>query len=328
MIQTKENLISHELLQKATIWLDNARWSFGWQSNKDIPYGHWNVDIAKTPKENTTDIKDKIPQEFKDIWKEINKEVFNNQAALIRCYANRHTFGTEGFIHTDTTREQDHTVVIYLNEDWHANWGGETTFYNQDSTEIIDSILPRYGRITIFPGTINHCVRPVSKICSKVRTTLMFKAAIDPKIIYPAEVLLNEFLIKIGADKKPHKVGSLRDHLLRVFQIMRSVGANDILALAGGLHSVYSTNAYKDQTLRWDDTSIRETFGPEVDRIVRLFATADRPKGLETPDGSFDDQDLFLLRCIECANLYDQNELDPTKYPNLYEFTKQFGNKG
>lgn len=328
MIQSKDNLISSELLQKAVIWLDNARWSFGWPSNKNIPFGHWNVDIAKTPKENTTDIKDKLPQEFKNIWAKINQEIFNNQAVLIRCYANRHTFGTEGYIHTDTTREQDHTIVIYLNEEWQANWGGETTFYNQDSTEIIDSILPRYGRIAVFPGTINHCARPVSRICPKARTTLMFKASIDPKSIYPAEIMLNEFLIKIGADKKTHKVGTLKDHLLRVFQILKAVGANDILALAGGLHSVYSTNVYKNQTLSWDDTSVKDTFGSEVDRIVRLFAKADRPECLENPDGSLEDLDLFLLRCIECVNLYDQNELDPTKYPNLYEFTKQFRNKG
>ena len=115
---------------------------------------------------------------------------------------------------------------------------------------------------------------------------------------------------------------------MRAFQIIRSMGGNDILALAGGMHSIYSTNEYKNNVLEWDNTVVKETFGPEVDRIVRLFAKIDRPKVLETPDGTLNETDLFLLRCIECANLYDQNELDGATYPNLYEFTKQFGNKG
>jgi len=328
MIKVTDNLIDKELLKKANVWLGQARWSFGWPSNTDVPYGHWNVDISRTPKENTTDIKDRLPQEFKDIWALVNKEVFQDQATLVRCYANRHTFGTEGYIHTDTTRDEDHTIVIYMNEIWDANWGGETSFYNADLTEIVDSILPRYGRMTVFPGNINHSARAVSRICPEVRTTLMFKAAIDPKSVYPAEVLLDEFLTKVGAHTKPHKIGTLKDHLMRVFQIIRSMGGNDILALAGGMHSIYSTNTYKNNVLEWDNTVVKETFGPEVDRIIRLFAKIDRPKVLETPDGTLNETDLFLLRCIECANLYDQNELDGATYPNLYEFTKQFGNKG
>jgi hypothetical protein len=65
-------------------------------------------------------------------------------------------------------------------------------------------------------------------------------------------------------------------------------------------------------------------FGAEVDRIARLFSTVDRPSSLESPDGSLNETDLFLLRCIECANLYDQDELDPAVYPNLCEFASKF----
>ena len=141
--------------------------------------------------------------------------------------------------------------------------------------------------------------------------------------MYQAEELLWTFLEKIGATKRPHKDGSLADHLMRTFHILKSVGAGDILALAGGLHSVYGTNAYKKPCLSKEDTQIRELFGPEVDRLVRLFSAIDRPNVLEKPDGSLEDLDLFLLRSIECANLYDQQELDQQVYPNLYEFAMQ-----
>jgi hypothetical protein len=111
------------------------------------------------------------------------------------------------------------------------------------------------------------------------------------------------------------------DHLMRVFHLMKSVGIGDILAVAGGLHSVFGTNAYKDACLPWESTLVKESFGNEVDRLVRLFARLNRPQDLM--DGSpLSEQDLFLMRCIETANLYDQGELD--QHPHLVEFSRQF----
>ena len=57
---------------------------------------------------------------------------------------------------------------------------------------------------------------------------------------------------------------------------------------------------------------------------MRLFSKIDRPNCLENPVyGAFSDVDLFLLRCIECANLYDQDELTEEQYPALFKFAKQ-----
>ena len=328
MITIKENFIPKHLLKPCEAWLDKANWVYGWPSNKNIPFGHWNVDISRTGITNPTDIAKNIPPVFKDVWTEINKELYKGQARLTRCYANKHTFGTEGFIHTDTEREEDHTIVVYLNTKWDASWGGETMFYNKDMTKIVEAVLPSYGRVVAFPGTIPHRASPLSRISTGARTTLMFKSTINPKAVYGAEVILTKFLTDIGANKRPHKRGSLMDHLIRCFHILKTTGANDILALSGGLHSVYSTNAYKQACIPFTGTILEETFGPEVDRIVRLFSQIDRPNCLENPDGSINELDLFLLRAIESANLYDQGELDPSKYPNLMEFIKQFTNRG
>lgn len=320
MVNVKDNVLPMDALRACDQWLEKANWSYGWHSNRDMPYGHWNVDITKTGVANPTDVSGRLPKEFKAVWDAVNKEFFGSQALLIRAYSNRHTFGTEGYIHTDTKRMEDHTCVIYMNKDWEADWGGETSFYTDDKSEILKSVLPKFGRTAVFPGTMPHRAGPVSRVCPKVRTTLMFKAAIDPKAVYTAEVLLDGFLKDLGADKRPHKDGSLKDHLIRTFHLLKSVGAGDVLALAGGLHSVYGTNAYRHACLQLSDTKVKDTFGEEVDRIVRLFNAANRPAVLENPDGSLNETDLFLLRCIECANLYDQNQLSPQIYPNLYEF--------
>ena len=324
MISVKDNAVDKELLDAAMYFINKANWSYGWPSNKDMPYGHWNVDFTHTTKNNSTDVTTRLPPVLMPIWQGVNQAFFGGQARLVRCYANRHTFGTEGYIHTDTERDEDQTCVVYLDKDWDPNWGGETSFYSKDLKEIVKSVIPAYGRTAVFKGNIPHCAKPVSRICPKVRTTLMFKVTINPKAVYTAEELLQSFLETIGATKKPHKRGSLADHLIRTFHILKEAGAGDILALAGGLHSVYGTNVFKKPCLNKDSTVVRDTFGPEVDRIVRLFSSIDRPKCLEKPDGSLEDLDLFLLRSIECANLYDQEELDPEKYPDLYEFATQF----
>ena len=324
MIQVKDNILSITTLKNIENYLNDANWRYGWPSNKNIPFGHWNLDITKTVANNPTDVSNRLPEDFDDLWKEINTEFFNSTGVLTRCYANRHTFGTEGYIHTDTERKEDVTVVVYLNPEWEADWGGETTFYSFDKKSILNAVLPAYGRVVAFSGNIPHCARAITRICSKARTTVMYKVTIDPKAVYSSETMLVEFLKEIGADKMPHKNGSLMDHLIRCYFILKNIGANDILAISAGLHSVYSTNAYKNACLPYESKKIEETFGPEVDRLVRMFSKIDRPNALENPDGTLSDIDLFLLRSIECANLHDQNELDPKKYPNLMDFIKQF----
>jgi SM-20-related protein len=324
MIMVKEGILPEALLKKCLYILNKASWSYGWPSNTGVPYGHWNVDLTHTTKNNPTDVSERLPDAFAEVWEIVNKEFFGGVAKLTRCYSNRHTFGTEGYIHTDTERTQDQTCIIYLDEEWNADWGGETNFYNDEKTEIIKSVLPVFGRTAVFPGNIPHCARGLTRICSKVRTTLMFKVTIDPKALYPAEQLLASFLECIGATRLKHNKGTLADHLIRTFHLLKASGANDILALAGGLHSVYGTNAFKHPCVDKDDKRIYTMFGAEVDRIVRLFSTVDRPSSLESPDGSLNETDLFLLRCIECANLYDQDELDPAVYPNLCEFASKF----
>lgn len=305
-------------LQDCIDWLDAASWKFGWKSNVAKDHGHWNVDIGKGGRHNTVSIEHNLPDIFMEVWHKVNNAFFNGEGTLVRCYANRHTYGTEGYIHTDTERVADRTCVIYLNEEWDANWGGETAFFTPDKSDIIASVLPRFGRVAIFDGNVPHCARALTKEFNGVRTTLMFKVVAK---LHGIDKELYDFVENLGAFKLPHKRGSLGDHLMRVYALLRSWGADDKLALAGGLHSVYSTNAYKHACLPKEDTSISDKFGQEVDHLVRLFGTLNRPKVLETPDGTLSDEDLFMLRCIECANLYDQNAL--TRYPLLTELTKR-----
>jgi len=307
-------------LQPCLDHLAQAPWTFGWKSNLDVElcYGHWNTDIANGERFNDQSVADRLPPAFAALWDKL-KDVFSS-ATLVRCYANQHTFGTEGTIHTDTPNDNQMTCVIYMNKDWSPYWGGETCFYDYDVTDVTRSVLPRFGRVAFFSGNTPHCARSVSRTCDKARMTLMFKFMIDPKEVLPAEERLHNFLRQIGAHTKPHKDGPLIGHLMRTYQLMVGMGLPEELCLGGGLHSVYGTSSYKNTTVPLDSTLVADTFGAEVDRFARMFHALKRPDDLK--DGSpLAEADLFAMRCIEVANLHDQDELK--YFPHLVEFLSQ-----
>jgi hypothetical protein len=48
-------------------------------------------------------------------------------------------------------------------------------FLNEDEDDVIKAILPKYGRMTIFPGKIKHVGRAVSRSCPVARRVLVMK---------------------------------------------------------------------------------------------------------------------------------------------------------
>lgn len=92
----------------------------------------------------------------------------------MRCYANAHTFGIEGYPHTDSRKPGNVTTIFYINPQWKPEWAGETVFIN-DLGDIAHAVLPRPGRAVVFDGTIVHSARAVTRLCPALRVTLMFK---------------------------------------------------------------------------------------------------------------------------------------------------------
>ena len=68
------------------------------------------------------------------------------------------------------------THLIYLNEEWNIDWGGETVFVING--EIEKAVIPKYGRLIIFPGNIYHAARSVSKFCPVARQIIVFKGSV------------------------------------------------------------------------------------------------------------------------------------------------------
>jgi hypothetical protein len=142
-------------------------------------------------------------------------------------------------------------------------------------------------------------------------------------------------LKRLGTFKKQHnrRMGlTLGEHLTNTYDDLIRIGADEDVALAGGLHSIYGTNSFKFATVKPDQRPIiRELFGERAERLAWLFCIINRPQGLETghiydwktkQPVDLSSEDLRDLRLIEIANLSD-NGAKLTNYPNLERFYEE-----
>jgi hypothetical protein len=318
------NFFPDTLADQLFKYVNDIKWTYGWKSHAGADYAHWNFDIAGGTAYNGLDVADRLRGPVQDAWNFIKDTHLTNHT-LIRCYANAHTYGVEGYPHTDSRRDHDTTVVVYMNKNWKRQWGGETVIFNDDDIEL--AAMPKFNRALIFNGNQWHCARGVTRICPDQRRTIMFKCAVTNAD--PQRDKLQRFLNDIGASVKSHKYGSLAGHLLNTYDLLKAAGQPDHVCLAGGAHSVFGTNAYTDRCLEETDVRVEQAIGQRALNLVKLFKYANRPVVLEQSIGkhihafSLDDngtkvvlpEEFDALCMIEAANLQDQNELD--RYPML-----------
>tara|TARA_R110000868_G_scaffold12850_3_gene60770 strand:+ start:6983 stop:8095 length:1113 start_codon:yes stop_codon:yes gene_type:complete len=322
-----------ELLRQA----DKTSYTSGWKSNRQIdPHGHWNKNYVQGVKSNSSNLAEvcnNIPNLQKKVWDILKEKYHLNDMILLRCYMNAHTYGVDGYIHADSRRNDEWTMITYLNEMWDPNWAGETIIL--EDGEIVKSVIPKRNRAVIFASKKLHAARGVSRMCYDLRKTLMFKFRATRCDDFER---LSQFLINKGANKHKHSHGSLHDHLMRNFSLLKDKGYDIELCFAAGLHSIFGTNAFTKCILREDDfAELSVEFGDKAASLARLFSTISRPKTLEDPESlneleavvkTRDDTTITIpryafdeLRIMEAANLFDQKSLNIKKYPNLCELS-------
>lgn len=310
--------------------LKEPGWNYGWRSNKSLGFSHWNHEIVSASPENGLDKSSELTGNVAKAWQYIKTTYFPD-ARLTRCYMNAHTFGVEGYPHTDSNRPDDQTIVVYLNKHWQREWGGETMVY--DGYDISHAQLPGFNKAIVFPGNAWHTARGVTRICPDLRVTLMFKICTD-NFDLPRDVIQAE-LMRLGTDKMSHRSSTLCGHLLRVYDLLKNAGYPQQVCNAGAIHSIFGTNIYTHQTIApvASDTLI-STAGYSAVALAVLFSQLARPATLETSlasssaitalttvDGSeisVTQEQLNALYAIESANLLDQKSL--STYPNLQQW--------
>lgn len=139
-------------------------------------------------------------------------------------------------------------------------------------------------------------------------------------------------LKRVGAFKKQHnrRMGlTLGEHLTNTYDDLKRMGADEDVALAGGLHSIYGTNAFRNQTLTSEKRPIiKGLFGEKAERLAWTFSQINRPKCFEGETVrdwktgepvEVSEEDFKDLMLIEVANLSD-NGSDLSQFPNLKRF--------
>jgi SM-20-related protein len=307
--------------------------AYGSRSNSQTdPHGHWSRKFVAAGRHNLADVApfldgNEALEAVNVAWKFLNLTRLKN-SVLIRCYLNGYTYGTDGYFHTDSNRADEHTAILFMNESWDPDWAGETVFLDERG-DIVRAVLPKRNRAVVFPAHTRHAGRGVSRKCTALRQTLIFKARKRRSGNFEK---LSGFLTQRGAAAIAHKEGSLHDHLVRTFAILEARGFADRVCFGGGLHAIYGTNAFAHALMSpADRAAIASRFGAEAERLAYLFSVLDRPGALESaPEPKRDSVvveqrdkrkvELALktyedLRAIECANLLDQKAL--AKHPNL-----------
>lgn len=307
--------------------------AYGSRSNfKTDPHGHWSRDFASAGPHNLADVgavlaADESLAPVDAAWRFL-LDTYLGDELLIRCYLNGYTYGTDGYVHSDSERPDEHTTILYITDYWEPDWAGETVFVDDDG-DIIRAVLPRRNRAVVFPAGIQHAGRSVSRKCMLLRKTLIFKSRKRRSSDFEK---LSTFLRTVGATERGHRTGTLHDHLVRTYDLLDTKSLSRSVCLGGGLHSIYGTNAFGPRVLTMDARAqVAKEFGERAEELAFLFSQLSRPRALESPlalggttavvelrgggtlkvsRGTLDD-----LRQIECANLADHGTL--ARHPTL-----------
>ncbi len=164
----------------------NARgWTYGWMADRSSngPARHWHIGLADNGYQAERSCLPELEalsawSDLLPLWDSIARMLPQGHQPT-RVYANAHTYGVDGSLHTDCPPGTgERTALIYLNPVWKPAWGGVTLFTPAESEPL--SVMPKPGRLVIFPGDIPHCACAPMRSCHDLRVTLVFKSKVLP----------------------------------------------------------------------------------------------------------------------------------------------------
>jgi hypothetical protein len=141
--------------------------------------------------EEDREVYDALFQTMKKILKKfkLHKKFFPSE-----IYTNIADAMTTTLPHADRPKEC-WTLLFYPNIEWDIRWGGQTNFIDEDTMDIMASVIPKPGRFILFKSDILHQATPPNFYCPYKRLTVAFK--MDPiEELSPEEMALSNKTIK------------------------------------------------------------------------------------------------------------------------------------
>ena len=166
-VDIHDGLISERMVSEIFASVHQPVYLFGQKSNPGDAFGFWIASISSDVLESVAPLR--------QFWRIVDEHINQGQCGIERMYVNAYNYGDCPTIHTDHADAGYYTVLYYANEEWDANWSGETVFYNEARDEIVKSVFPKPGRIIVFDSRIPHVAREPNRICPVVRYTVAIK---------------------------------------------------------------------------------------------------------------------------------------------------------
>ena len=177
-VQVFDNCLPMPLYQALLQSAGRIGWRFDWNTPSNPTSRYWHHEVGYGDKNNKIDVQARVRQHPLPVFSQyldwLRDNLVSPQTRMLRCYLNAHTFGTDGWPHTDTDREEEVTTVLYLTPSWQPEWCGETVVFNPQG-DIEAAVLPRPNRLLSFPSDRLHSPRPLSKAFGGLRVVLVVK---------------------------------------------------------------------------------------------------------------------------------------------------------
>lgn len=285
---------------------DQGHWNKHLIGNGYITYSFIPFNAAKLP------LFEKNYPELAYIWKRVQEKIGSDRG-IIRMYINGYTYGTDGYPHIDDPwigemfgeENVTETVVVYLNEDWKPEWGGETVLFNDSHDDIELAVLPKFGRALVFKSNQLHAGRSPSRKCPKLRCILAIKT-------FPISIESMEIgVVYSHTYNIPHSGRTFFEHLYNTMLHLEKQKLDRHIVMAGLYHSVYGTEFYEFNNPALNRDFVRMIIGEKAEALVHEFCRLkNRYEVLVDNTENYDEDTLFALRHIERANLIDQVHQD------------------
>lgn len=180
-----DGLVPNHLGLRLTSLTQRNIWRYGWRAAKtQTTHGFWHSHFAGDNDDGgdascERELVDRpLVAPVLELWNLIRDTLAPGQVP-VRVYANGHTYGGDGHLHTDCDRPGHFTSIYYAHPEWDVNWAGETVFFDSSGQDVLHGVFPKPGRIVHFPGDIPHAARSPSRDCPALRAVIVVKS-FDP----------------------------------------------------------------------------------------------------------------------------------------------------
>lgn len=176
-----DDVVDAELRARITRYLQGPIWQYGWRSNaRKDRFCYWHAAFAGGDGENRIDCEPELMAKpelecIQALWQALKAGPLRGHVPL-RIYANSHTYGVEGSVHTDNKDTENYfSSVYYAHAVWHRNWSGETLFFEPNGQDVVHAIHPRPGRLITFRGCVPHRAQAPTRDCAELRISIAIK---------------------------------------------------------------------------------------------------------------------------------------------------------